>query len=294
MSRDNKTFNFQKYIGPYILIFTLFFSSGNFAWQITHFQDTKFTFIAVGQGDSCFIKTKDGRNLLVDAGNSSRSDKYKSQCYKYLQKSGIDHIDIAFISHYDADHMNGLFEISKNIKIRVLIIPKYVNEEEKEKLQELHDNAPNMKILFANDGNRILVNQNISLKEFLPDIDENSSSNERNLVLEAKCHEKKLLFTGDLSKNCELKLIGKLSKCDILKVAHHGSRFSTSEEFLQKINPKYAVICVGRNNYGHPSKEVLERLNLHNIQIFRTDQDGTIDFKISNRKNINTNKFIRY
>ena len=100
--------------------------------------------------------------------------------------------------------------------------------------------------------------------------------NDTSLVILLECKGKKALFTGDITNKVEETLINEFPSIDILKVAHHGSRYSTSSSFLDAINPKYAIICTGKNTYGHPSMDVIERLEDNNCQIYRTDVDGNI------------------
>lgn len=223
---------------------------------------TIINFIDVGQGDGILLRSK-GYNILFDTGGSAFAKEAKGKAYyNYLMKNGVSKIDVAFISHSDIDHVGNLDYIIDKIEIKNL----YSNDKLKyntKKLKvgdELKVGDFRFKVLVANE--------------------EADTSNDKSIVLLAEIYGKKILLTGDIEEG--EKDINIKDKIDYLKVSHHGSKYSTKEEFLSKHKIDTAVISAGRKNrYGHPHKDVLKRLKRKNIKIYRTDIDGNVELKIT-------------
>ena len=224
-------------------------------------QNVYINFIDVGQGDSVLIR--DGNiNILYDTGGEFLSFENSSKnYYDYLYKNGISKIDYLFISHNDFDHYGNLTFIKDKIKIDNL----YAN---------------NLKGFISK---RLKVNDDFNFKNvkarviFKNEFAENE--NEKSAVIKLNIFDKTLLLTGDI-ENGENNI--KIGKIDFLKVAHHGAKNATKEIFLNNNQIKNAFISAGLDNkYKHPSKEVLERLKNHKINIFRTDKDGNIELIIN-------------
>lgn len=235
-------------------------------------------FIDVGQGDSILIRLI-GNDILVDTGGVL---KYETEFEKanefdiggdlllpYFKSKGIDNIDYLFITHGDADHIGGAFELAKNMKIKTIFLNGNINHLEEKLLKYNH------KILKKGD---ILNISNINFHVLNPMYDTNE--NDSSIVLYFNINGYNILLTGDASKSIEEAMIKEHDiDVDILKLGHHGSKTSTSETLISKTKPKYGIISVGENNrFKHPNKEVLDILNKYDVEIFRTDIDGSIRF----------------
>ncbi|WP_422486298.1 DNA internalization-related competence protein ComEC/Rec2 [Gudongella sp. DL1XJH-153] len=238
---------------------------------------TEIHFIDVGQGDSSLIKV-DGNNYLVDTGGAifGSYDPGKSVTLPYLKKLGIRHLDGVFISHYHEDHYKGIFSILDDIEIEAL----YVNGEILD--DELHAviTEKAIPVFRMMQGSNIGFSDGSKIECIWPEISTYSFTNENNnsLVLMFNTAGKTTLFTGDIETEVERKLTG-LSEygVDVLKVAHHGSKTSSSASFVSKVSPQFSIISVGRNNsFGHPHDSVLETLEVNGSKIYRTDNSGLI------------------
>jgi len=225
----------------------------------------------VGQADASLVRYKN-KNIIIDTGGNYNYDN-SDNLVLFYKSIGIKKIDNMIITHGDLDHIGNAYNITKKIKVDNIYINKYdMTDLEKELCRKKckkvgEDNIINKKFFILNP--RYDLN------------DENVNS----LVIYFKLKNKELLFMGDSNKEVEYRLIEEydLGEINILKVGHHGSRTSSSREFIDEIKPKYSIISVGKNNrYGHPNKEVLD--NLKKSKIYRTDQDGSIMFKIKNTK----------
>ena len=192
--------------------------------------------------------------MLIDTGGLSNYDIASKKIMPYLNYHGIRKIDIVVITHEDFDHCGALESLSKQIQIDKVIKDPSVKE--------------------VTLGKITLTNIN----EYYTD---SSDENDSSIVLYGNICSLNFLFTGDISSTIESKMIKDLNELDVdvLKVAHHGSKYSTSEEFVKFIAPEYAIISVGRNYYGHPTKEVIDILNDNNVIIYRTDENGSIRIK---------------
>ncbi len=237
------------------------------------------TFIDVGQGDSSLIHLPYNKgNILIDTGGVYNYDVSKDTI-NYLKSEGIKNIDYLILSHGDFDHAGSSLNLINNFKVDKVIFNNDSYNELEQKIIKVLDkkNIEYYKGLKKlNIDNYIL--QFLNTKDY---DNENDNSN----VIYLKFNNYKFLFMGDASTLTEKEILNKynLTNIDVLKVGHHGSKTSSSENFIDVIGPKYSLISVGKNNrYGHPNKEVLE--NLKNSIVYRTDLDGSIKFKINNKK----------
>ena len=227
----------------------------------------------VGQGDSTFITYKN-ESILIDTGSDSYLD-----ILLYMKSVGRYVLDYLIISHGDSDHAGGVIDILNNIKVNNVIINKgnYSNLE-KDIIRLCYKKRINIK----NDVGYIdIINTRMYFLDTGLYNDENDNSN----VIYVNYNGYKFLFMGDAGTKKEEDLLNKynIGEIDFLKVGHHGSNTSSSKYFIDSINPRYSIISVGENNrYGHPKKEVLDTLN--DSKIYRTDQDGSIMFKIKKDK----------
>ncbi len=227
-------------------------------------------FLDVGQGD-CALITHKGINMLIDGGNQG-CGKIIEGVMDYLN---IDSIDMAFMSHLDSDHVGGIIELWKEGLVDQLYAPFWGDSEEMQQLLFLYPELPEDVSVLSGDL-VLTVDEDLSFHVIWPKAPKDGG-NDDSMVILLELFEANILFTGDISAEIEdLIDLKSFSEISVLKVAHHGSRFSTSEAFLLKKNYRAAVVSVGYNHYGHPSKEVLDRLNMHEIPYFRTDQEGCV------------------
>ncbi len=252
--------------------------------------------IDVGQGDSTLIRCY-GKTILIDGGGS-KSDSFdvgEKILLPYLLHERISKIDYVIISHFDSDHIMGLIPVLNNINVGRVICGQST-----EKTEEYYHFIENIRgrgsnIYEVTEYDRIQICKNVFIDILAPiqnvDISE-SISNNSSLVCKLTYLNTKILFTGDIEKQTENILINKDISADILKVGHHGSKTSTTQNFLNKVNPKISVICVGKNNFGHPANEVLKRLEEKKSDIYRTDLHGIVTINIDLNEKIKINKMI--
>ena len=229
-------------------------------------------FIDVGQADAILIRNGE-HNVLIDAGNNADG----KLLVDYFKSLNITSFDYVFATHPHEDHIGGMDEVIDNFKIKNFYMTNestttrtYLNV-----LDALERKGMTFKIPK--------VNQNIKVGDSSFKVlyvgDNNEDINESSLIIKLTYKDNIFLFNGDSSSNIEDMLSEDLVKCDVLKLAHHGSSSSSSTKFLNMASPKFAVISVGKNNdYGHPHSETLKRLKKINAKIYRTDYLGTIIF----------------
>ena len=271
-----------------LFIFILLFIHNNINYLDSNF---KITFIDVGQGDSILIKMPNSKsNILIDTGgvqNYIKEDWIKkdetnyisNNIISYLKSIGIKSLDYLIITHGDFDHMGEAINLVNNFKVeKVIFNCGTYNDLEKELIKVLDKK----RIKYYSCIKELDIDKNklsfLQTKEY---DNENDNSN----VIITEFNGYKFMFMGDASVTTEKEIMNKynLADIDVLKVGHHGSRTSSGEEFIDEINPNYSIISVGKNNrYGHPNKEVLD--SLEDSKIYRTDEDGSIMFRIKNNK----------
>ena len=232
---------------------------------------------------------------MVDGGGNAYSNVGKNILLPYVLDRGYTKIDVVIISHTDLDHCDGIIYLMEKIKIKTVIMGKQY--EESDNYKKIIALAKNKKIAvkFVEAGNNINIEKNLCLEVLWPNsknkILENSINN-NSLVFKLKYKNFSMLFTGDIEELAEKKILqsyGKNLESTVLKIAHHGSKTSTNINFLNAVNPKYALIGVGKNNkFGHPSKETIKKLNDLNVKIYRTDEFGEITINVNKRVEIST------
>ena len=230
----------------------------------------KIYFIDVGQADSILLENK-GHYMLIDAGNNEDGPKLVN----YFNEQDIKEFDYVVGTHAHEDHIGGMDDIIKNFKIDNFYMPDAITTTKT--FEDVLDALEETNVIFQTPK----VNQTFNLQDTtittLSVTADEKNLNDTSIVLKVKHGTNTFLFMGDASTKIEKNLLNKDIKSDVLKVGHHGSRYSTSLEFLKKVSPEYAVISVGENNtYKHPHEEILKRLEEQNIQIYRTDKQGTI------------------
>lgn len=245
------------------------------------------SFINVGQGDAIFIKTPEKHQIIIDFGSSQGINDLNKKIPWWNKK-----IDLVIITHPHDDHIIGLIQIIKTYKIKNIIYtgiifdsPAYL-----ELIEEI--NKKNIPLLIPQKDQSIKLGENCSLDILFPWESffnkKIENLNNSSIIGQLDCKNSKFLFMGDAEIEIENEILKKELniKSDVLKIGHHGSITSSQQEFLEKVDPKIAVIMVGKNNkFNHPSLRVLKRLEKLKIKTFRTDLDGTITI-ISDGKNI--------
>ena len=244
------------------------------------FEKTDMVFVDVGQGDCLHIKAG-GKNLLIDGGGSFNYNVGKSTLKPYLLKNGVTKIDMAIATHLHTDHYQGLKELSQTYRIKKLGVYEANSVNENHLKKEFKTNE----ILYLAAGDVINMSRNVSVEVLSPDrgnpLDE-KDENKNSLVLRVNVKGSSVLMTGDIDEKGEKTLIADTDiKADILKIAHHGSRYSSCEKFIAVAAPKIAVIQVGKNTYGHPSEEVIKRLEEHKITVLRNDEQGAVGIRVN-------------
>lgn len=232
----------------------------------------------VGQGDSSLIRLKN-KNILIDTGGNINYDISKNILIPYFKSVGIKKIDYLVLTHGDYDHMGEAINLVENFKVEKVIFNCGPYNDLENELIEVLDKK---KIKHYSCIKELNIDNNklhfLQTKEY-------DNENENSNVIYTELNGYKFMFMGDAGVEKEKDILEKynVSKIDVLKIGHHGSKTSSSRTFIDEINPKYSIISVGKNNrYGHPNKEVLN--TLEDSKIYRTDQDGSIIFKIKNNK----------
>ena len=248
------------YISPYL----------NSNFEIVMFE--------VGKADCHLIKYPYNKNtILIDTGKNEY--KIKNEVIPYLKSIGIKKIDYLIITHGDLDHMGEGINLVNNFKVEKVIFNCGPYNDLEQELIKVLDKK---KIKYYSCIKELNIDNN---KLYFLQTKEYDNENDNSNVIYSELNVYKFMFMGDAGIDKEKDILDKynLSNVDVLKVGHHGSKTSSSKEFINVINPKYSIISVGKNNrYGHPNKEVLE--NLENSKIYRTDEDGSIMFKIKNNE----------
>ncbi len=239
----------------------------------------KVHFIDVGQGDSMLIITPHGKTILVDGGGAKDNESFdvgENTLIPYLLDKGIAKLDYVLISHFDSDHVGGILTLLKEIKTEKVIISKQgENSQNYENFKEIVKEK-RVKVIIVKQADMLTIENNLSLQILWPQEEQISENVLNNNSLVAKLNYKNfsILLTGDIEEIAEKKILetyknSNILKSTVLKVAHHGSKSSSIQEFLEQVKPKIALIGVGKNNtFGHPNDGVIERLkNLRNKTI---------------------------
>ncbi|MCS7151682.1 MAG: MBL fold metallo-hydrolase [Endomicrobia bacterium] len=245
----------------------------------------KIYFLDVGQSDSVFIITPNGKTMLYDAGDKDEFFDYGEKICKFLWQINIRKIDIVVISHPHKDHIGGLNTVLANFTVGKFYDPgfPYPSSIYMELLQNIYNNG--IKYILAREGTKIELDPRIEILILYPPknlVFEDPNNN--SVVIRIKYNKIAVMLTGDIEKDAEYEILNiykrrkELLEANILKVAHHGSATSTTEIFLDTVMPEVAVISCGLNNrFGHPHPSVIKRLKNYGVEIYRTDRDGTIE-----------------
>ena len=260
----------------------------NGGFYILDSNKLRIDFINVGQGDACLVRTPKNYSFLIDGGGLNNYDVSSYILEPFLDSKGVFMLDGAVLSHYHDDHAQGILGLVKAGRVKNLILPDCDNESEMKAELIKYAKIAGTKVHFISMGESIRTDGGVKFS-VLSGIKNSSldtySQNELTAVLRLVYNGFSVLFTGDMTAQIEKELMDRnvFIDSDVLKVAHHGSKYSTSKEFLMRVTPAISVISVGDNPYGHPSEEVLERLAEANSKVFRTDINKTISFVVNNR-----------
>lgn len=252
-------------------------------------HNLQITFLDVGQGDGICMELPDGRVYLMDGGSSDVSKVGNYRLVPFLKAKGIRKIDAVFLSHGDTDHINGIAELleEKQISVDCVCLPAGAEQEEFAEIKDLA-RARNISVRTIQAGD--FWENNGTKFWCLNPADVTESGNAASVVLYMEYQNFSMLLTGDLEGEGEKSVAALLRSnaitgISVLKVAHHGSKNSTKEEFLRQCSPAVAVISCGeRNTYGHPHKETLERLNDMGTAVYRTDCSGAVQITVAGNR----------
>lgn len=268
----------KKYRRAYFLLIFLF-CLNVIAWGVAGgLLDNRMeiTFFDVGQGDSIFIETPEGYQILIDGGPSS----------VVLEKLGNEMpigdrtIDLIVLTHPEHDHYGGLIDVLESYKVENILWTGVLNSSDEYKKWKELIKKEGADITIAKAG-QVVRGEDFYIEVIYPfeliEGTEASNINNSSVVLKLSHGENEILFTGDISKSVEKKIISKGVDSEVLKVSHHGSKTSSDESFVKAVSPEAAVIqCGEENKFGHPHKETLDTLNRCGINILRTDEQGDI------------------
>lgn len=248
-------------------------------------------FFNVGQGEAIFIETPSRHQILIDGGPSSLILEKLAESLPFWDRT----IDLIILTHPEHDHLAGLIEVLKRYKIENILWTGIVRDtsEYNEWVKLIKNEGAKIKIAQASQRINLStyeVNRHIDILYPFENLEGQEFENSNNTSIVAKLifGENSFLFTGDAYQSVEKKLVsrGWGLNSDVLKVGHHGSKTSTSEEFIKQVSPEIAVISVGKDNtYGHPHQETLDTLEKYGIKILRTDKEGDIKI-ISNGESL--------
>lgn len=296
MLRKSVRFNNMK-VRAVILVLLIIFNLG-YPILSSKRIGLEINFIDVGQGDCTLIRAN-GKSILVDAGGSKDEKSFdvgKNTVFPYLLDRGIVSLDYVIVSHFDSDHCQGFNFILKNMKVKTAIICNIGQESEEYNHFVRLAKENKTKIRYVQKGSIIKLGKNKIIEILYPDKNEKINDNAKNnnaIVFKLTWNKFSMLFTGDIEEKAERKILEMYKnkeeklKSNILKVAHHGSKSSTMQEFLEIVKPSLALIGVGENNnFGHPNDMVLNRLEQSGCKTYRTDMLGEITIT-SNGKSYN-------
>ena len=279
----------KKEISILIVIFSIFW--GLYSNELNNTYSTPIDgelevyFVDVGQADAILIKN-DNESMLIDAGNNEDGELLVN----YFKSLNINSFKYLVGTHPHEDHIGGLDDIINNFSIDNIYLPDAITTTKT--FTEVLDAIENKNMMFEvpKIGEKIILGN--AVIEIIYTGTDTSDLNNTSIVLRLDYGETSFLFTGDATDKTEKLILNNNIDVDILKVGHHGSKYSTTDSFLTRTSPKYAVISVGNpNSYGHPNNETLTKLSNQGVQVHRTDEEGTI-LITTDGNNINITNFL--
>ena len=253
------------------------------------FERAELIFVDVGQGDCLHIKSENGKNILIDGGGSINYDVGEKVLLPYLLKNGVSRIDYAFVTHLHTDHYAGLKSLARAGMIQKLFLYEANRLDEARILAETGLQRDDL--IWLSAGMRVRIGEDTEIEVLSParasereyrEMRAGEDENAISLVMRVTKNGMRVLMTGDIDAACEKALIAAVPdkvRVDILKAAHHGSRSGNCAEMLAAAAPGCVVVQVGKNNYGHPHKTVIENCRKNGIMVYRNDEDGAIGVK---------------
>jgi len=244
-------------------------------------------FLDVGQGDSALVTMPDGTTMLVDSGGRlpfpATSDSARrigeTVVSEYLWWRGLSEIDYVLATHADADHIEGFNDVLKNFSVKAALAGP----------QTLLETRTHVETIHAGDVMRF---GDVDVSVLWPPLRGGGSDNDNSVVLQIKFRERTILLTGDIEKAAERALARQNLKADVVKVPHHGSKTSSTDNFVLATTPTFAIISVGRNSmFGHPHEEVVQRWQANGATVLTTGECGTITITTNGHK-LSVKKFI--
>lgn len=271
----------------FLFSFILLISINAGVWYEVFFAEKKdlleISFLNIGQGDAIYIEAPNGYQVLVDGGPDEVILSELSRVMPFLDKT----IDMVVVTNPDKDHVGGFIPVLKRFKVNTFVEPGTQNTTETFKALEELKVKEGANLVTARRGMKFVLDENrgIYLSVLFPDRDVSGiSRNDGSIVMKLIYGNTSVILQGDSPSSVENYLItldgeSNFLDSDILKVGHHGSRTSTSQNYVREISPEFAVISLGKDNsYGHPHKEVLETLKEEGVNVLRTDLSGRIGF----------------
>lgn len=268
------------------------------------YQEADAIFVDVGQGDCIHLRAESGKHILVDGGGNKDRDVGVEVLLPYLLKNRVSRIDLAVVTHLHTDHFDGIASLAREGMVEKIALYEGYRIQEEEVLAVTGMKRENL--VYVHEGMTLKLDSKTSLQilgpparsreEYKKNLMDSEDENKNSLVLMAEIGGGKILLTGDIARDGEGSLMNDSRDlgADVLKVSHHGSKSSSGEGFLNRVNPEFAVIQVGRNYYGHPSREVLERLEQRKIPVFRTDYHGAVALRFKSLSGSGTPTSVHY
>lgn len=239
-------------------------------------DELQITFLSVGEGDAIYIHTPAGEDLLIDACDKGNQTEVSYIIRPFLLYQGVNHIDRMIVSHNDIDHSGGVGYLNEFFGISSYVLAEaaaYTYDDIT--AQAVADGAA---VTWVSTGDTIDLDHDTTLEILYPDEDEEAYGNELSMVVRLSYGDFSVLFTGDLEEGGIAALLssGQDIDANVLKIPHHGSKYSYDEEFYQAVSPEDVVISVGKNSYGHPDEAIINYCSNYDIGCFRTDLDGAV------------------
>ncbi len=244
-------------------------------------------FLNIGQGDATLVQYLGSYQILIDGGPNGK--KLLSELSKVMPATDRT-IEIVIMTHPDKDHFGGLISVMKTYSVKMILCNG--QEADTAIFQQYKKVVKDQEIkeYTFGEGSEISIGKVLELRSFNPDttVSSKSDRNEHSVVVRMDYGENSFLFTGDADSKTEDDMLKDQEDVDVdwLKIGHHGSKHSTTDNFIKKVTPEQAIISCGKSNrYGHPHEDVLERLRSHNAEVLRTDTIGTISVKCPSSRN---------
>lgn len=275
--------SFRSNLRWYVLV--LLFLAVTFIWYVVSCEDRRglatVAFLNIGQGDSVFVDSPEGHQMLIDGGPNKIVLQRLNEVMPFYDRT----IDVVLATHPDSDHIAGLVDVLSRYKVKVVIMTEVVSDTAV--FKALFDVVKKNKATIVHPRRGMVINLGggADFRVIFPDrsMVGQTDINLTSIVGKVEMGQKSFLLTGDSPQSIEhyeVSLDSAILKSDVLKPGHHGSKTSSSAEFIAAVKPEYAVVSAGKDNsYGHPHQEVLDILTQFGVKILRTDEQGTIIFK---------------